>query len=588
MDTSRRIRISLLSLWLFSFLVLGRLFYWQILKTDELASAAAKQHLDVLEIPAQRGQFFASDNFPFVTNQEVYLLYVSLSEIGKDFESVAQELAPILVDEQMNDLVKTATASGITAEEVQELIKIKEEEIKQQFLRQDVSWLPIQHKISREAKEKIEAMRIGGLGFEREQKRTYPEGTASAHLMGFVGSDVNGKPKGYFGLEGFYDLELQGHPGYLKREKDASGKPILLGISQREDKRDGRSLLTSLDRTLQFIVENRLKQALAKYGAISGSVLIIDPGNGAVLAMVSLPTYDPSIYSEFDEKIFLNPAVASSYEPGSTFKVLIMAAAVNEGVIGPETQCTSCGGPVEIAGYTINTWNNQYYPNSTATDILVHSDNLGMVFVGRQLGIKKLHAYLKKFGLGQLTGIDLQEEDTVSLRLEKEWREIDLATASFGQGIAVTPIQMLRAVSVIANGGKLVKPFIVKGVIDQGKTTMIEPEMGKTVLKGSTAKTLTEMMVAAVERGEAKWTKPTGFLVAGKTGTAQIPVAGHYDRDKTIASFIGFAPAQQPRFAMLVTLREPTSSPWGSETAAPLWFDIAKELFTYYGISPTK
>jgi len=302
--------------------------------------------------------------------------------------------------------------------------------------------------------------------------------------------------------------------------------------------------------------------------------------------MASLPNYDPAYYWKYDKSLFPNPVIASSYEPGSTFKVLVMAAAIDSGVVSPETRCDKCSGPRNISGYTIRTWNDKYFPNSTMTEIIQHSDNVGMVFVSEKLGKEKLLAYIKNFGFGKPTGIDLQEEVSPPLRPDSEWKPIDLATASFGQGIAVTPLQMVRAVGAIANKGKLVKPFVVKKIIGEDKEKEIPLPEGVQVIKASTAAIITEMMVNAVDNGEAKWAKPKGFRIAGKTGTAQIPVAGHYDEEKTIASFVGFAPADEPKFVMLVTLREPTSSPWGSETAAPLWFDIASELFTYFGILP--
>ncbi len=195
--------------------------------------------------------------------------------------------------------------------------------------------------------------------------------------------------------------------------------------------------------------------------------------------------------------------------------------------------------------------------------------------------------YLEKFGLGQKTGIDLEDELAPELRSREKWSSIDLATASFGQGIALTPIQMTRIAAIIANEGKLVHPYLVKEVVGEDKVITLGQQTEKEVISQATASVMTEIMVNAVDNGEAQWAKPPGYRIAGKTGTAQIPVAGHYDEEKTIASFVGFAPADEPQFVMLVTLREPTSSPWGSETAAPLWFDIARELFDYHGILPT-
>jgi len=220
------------------------------------------------------------------------------------------------------------------------------------------------------------------------------------------------------------------------------------------------------------------------------------------------------------------------------------------------------------------------------TEVIQHSDNVGMVFVAEKLGLEKMLTYIKKFGFGQLTGIDLQGEAASPLRPDKEWRKIDLATAAFGQGIAVTPIQLLTSVAAIANQGELVRPFVVQKVIDEEKVIEIKPKTKEKVIKASTARLITEMMINAVENGPDHWQPPKNFKIAGKTGTAQIPVAGHYEEERTIASFIGFAPANNPKFAMLVVLNDPKTSPWGAGTAAPLWFEIADELLTYYNLLP--
>jgi len=565
MFSNWRINFLLIFFILGGFLVIGRLFFWQVLSFDDLKAMAEGQHWISFEIPAQRGEILASDGSPLASDEEAFLVFASLPEIKQDKNEVAEKIAPLLEPEN------EATMTSL---------------IKERLSRSDLVWVPLKHKVSREVKSQIESLKIGGIGFEEEQNRSYPEGSSSAHLLGFVGNDVNGQEKGYFGLEGFYDLELKGRPGFLQREKDAVGKPILVGEVKKEKERQGRTLVTTIDRTIQFIINEKLKEGLARYGALSGTVTIMEPKTGAILGMASLPNYDPAKFFAYDKTLYSNPAVALAYEPGSTFKVLVMSAALNEDIVKPETRCDKCDGPRIISDYTIKTWNEKYFPNSTMTEVIQHSDNIGMVFVGEKLGIEKMYSYLQKFGLGQATGIDLEDESSPKLRPKNEWKLIDLATASFGQGVALTPIQMLRAVAVIANGGKLVKPFLVKEVISEQGKTEIQPKIGDEVLKPSTTSIMTEMMVNAVDNGESKWAKPKGYRIAGKTGTAQIPVAGHYDQEKTIASFIGFAPADNPQFVMLVTLREPTSSPWGAETAAPLWFDMAREIFTYYGIQP--
>jgi len=237
--------------------------------------------------------------------------------------------------------------------------------------------------------------------------------------------------------------------------------------------------------------------------------------------------------------------------------------------------------------YKIRTWNDKYFTNPTMNDVIVHSDNTGMVFVGRKLGLKRMIDYLKKFGLGQPSGIDLQGETTGYIRSEKSWRPIDLATASFGQGISATPIQLISAVNSVANGGKLMQPYVVSEIItEDGKKIVIKPEVRNRTISQAAAKMITSMMVDAVENGEAKWTKVKNYKIAGKTGTAQIPVAGHYDPNQTIASFVGFFPADNPRVTMLILINRPKTSIYGSETAAPIFFNIARDIIKYYNLPP--
>jgi cell division protein FtsI/penicillin-binding protein 2 len=447
-------------------------------------------------------------------------------------------------------------------------------------------WLPLAHKVESEKADTLKSLNLAGLGFEKEPKRYYPEASMAAHLLGFVGSDVNGEDVGYFGLEGKYERELGGKNGSIQLEKDAQGNPILIGEARRIEPEDGRSLVLWLDRVIQEIVERRLAEGMQRYGAQEGTIIVMDPKSGGILAMANLPSYDPRAYSTFDKALYKNPAVAASYEPGSTFKTFVMGAGLEERAVTPTTTMDEAGA-VPIGEYNIRTWNNEYHGKITMTQVLQYSSNVGMVFVGQKLGEDKLISYIKDFGFGDLTLVDLEDEATPELRPEREWGPIDFATASFGQGIAVTPLQMVTAAASLANDGKLMKPRVVKEIRDRrGNIIPIAPEVVKQVLSPASARVLTEMLVFAVDNGEAKWAKPKGYRLAGKTGTAQIPVAGHYDENKTIASFVGWGPADNPRFVMLVTLREPKSSPWGSETAAPLFFTIAKDIFSYWGIPP--
>lgn len=554
---------------LFGSLIVFRLFYWQVLASSSLKSKASEQHWVSFEVPASRGEILASDGFPLAKNQEAYLLYASIPELKESPSEIAKKISPII------DTLGNETS-----------LKETEEMVISKLEKKDLVWVAIKHRVSAENRRRIENLAIDGLGFEEEKIRGYPEGTSSAQLLGFLGSDAGGNQKGYFGVEGYYDLELQGRSGFLRREKDATGKPILIGQALEEKQTNGRSLVTTIDRTVQFIASEKLKLGIEKYEAESGLLVITDPQTGAILSMSSYPSYDPEKYFLYDKSFYLNPIISSSYEPGSTFKVIVMASALNEGVIDKNTVCDKCSGPRVIYEDEIDNWNNEYFPNTTMADIILHSDNVGMTFVADRMGINKLFSSLERFGFGKSTGIDLQEESVLPLRKKEDWKEIDLATASFGQGVAVTPLQMIDAVSVIANGGKLMKPYVVKKVIGENGESEIKPKVVGKIISPKAASDVTEMMVRAVDAWADRWGKPQGFRVAGKTGTAQVPVAGHYDKDRVVASFVGFAPADNPRFAMLVALREPKTSPWGSQTAAPLWFDIARELLVYYGVLP--
>jgi cell division protein FtsI/penicillin-binding protein 2 len=370
---------------------------------------------------------------------------------------------------------------------------------------------------------------------------------------------------------------------------DAHGKPILANMDDSTVKVDGRDLLLHVDRRIQFMLDQELKRGIQLYGAAGGTAAVMDPKTGGILAMSSYPTYDPREYQKYSDSLYSNPFISFAYEPGSTFKPLIMASALDAGLLQPDTRCTICAGPVKIDGYDIKTWNNQYTPNTTMTDVIIHSDNTGMVFTGRLLGLDRMLSYLDKFGIGQSTGVDLQGEVYPSLRDPGTWAEIDKATATFGQGLTTTPMQLLTAFSAIANNGKRMEPHVVDKVeTADGNTIAIPPKVLDQPISAKSSKVMTEMMVKAVDEGEAKFARLKGYRIAGKTGTAQIPVAGHYDPNKTIASFIGFAPADDPKFLMLVVIDRPTSSIYGAETAAPLFFNVARNILNYYGIPPTE
>lgn len=540
-------------------LIIIRLFYWQVVRAEDMKELGRQQSSQVLVEDSARGEILASDGFPLATNKPTFLVYANPKQIA-DVDDVAEEIAPLL----------DYDSASISAR-----------------LEQDLFWVRLKSRVEADTKEKIEKLNIPGIGFEQESQRFYPEASMSAHMVGFLGKDQHGNDRGYFGVEGYYNEQLKGRPGRLFVVKDALGNPVISDL--REEKRiDGRTLTLTIDRAVQFIVDNELKDGVKRYQAEGGSVILMESKTGKILAASSVPSFNPQTYYEFDSDSYRNPLITSLYEPGSTFKVLVAAAGINEKVIRPDTRCDICHSALQIGQYRIKTWNDQYHPNSTITEVIQNSDNVGMVFIARKLGLEKFVKYLDLFGIGKQTGIDVQGESTGIIRPTDTWVPIDLATASFGQGISITPIQLITAVNSIANGGARMKPYVVQKVkTETGKVVEIEPEVLNNPISSATSEAVKWIMVNSVERGESQWTKLPGYRVAGKTGTAQIPVAGRYDPNKTIASFIGFFPAEDPKVTMLVLVDKPRTSIYGSETAAPIFFDIARKLVNYYNIEPT-
>ncbi|KKQ99606.1 MAG: Stage V sporulation protein D, partial [Microgenomates group bacterium GW2011_GWC1_39_12] len=466
---------------LFIFLLCGvvaRLFYWQIISGYHLKAEGAAQYKLELTLPAERGSIITSDGYPLVMNKSASLVYAEPKNIenSKVFSELVSQTLQI-------DVASVAAMISDTSR----------------------MWSPILHKVDEEKIQKLRSLNIKGLGFEKEPKRYYPEGSMAAQLLGFVGLDQNGYDVGYFGLEGYYNRELQGKAGSVTIEKDVTGAPILVGDSIRIEPENGSTMILWLDRTIQNIVEKKLLEGIQKYGAKEGSVVVMDPTTGGILAMASYPSYHPGQYREFDRELYKNPIVASQYEPGSTFKALVMGIAIDKELIKATTIFDEKG-PVEVSDYTIRTWNNEYHGPITMTQVLEHSSNVGMVHVGKLLGIETFVQFIKDVGFGLPTKIDLEDESSPIMRSDRDWKEIDLATASFGQGIAVTPLQMIRATSAIANGGWLMEPHMVKQMQNAKKRIIdVKPKKIRQIFNAATAQVVTEMMTAAVDNGEAKW-----------------------------------------------------------------------------------
>lgn len=537
-------------------LIIVKLFYLQVLSSFSFSN---NNYLNYNKITPQRGFILDRNGKPLVLNQASFRLYAEPKKITDKAKLI-------------EDIDKVLAIGEATLE-----AKIDETR----------DWVSIQSDLTEEQKNQLAKLKIKGIGFEDNSQRYYPESSLAAHLLGFVGKNKNGGNVGYFGVEGFYDQDLIGLSGLMKAERDLLGRPILLGNQENIQSENGRNLILTIDNSVQKIIKAKLAEGLEKYKAKEGCIIVADPNTLEILSMDCLPDFDPDKYYQYSQDIFKNQAISSLYEPGSTFKPMIMAAAINEKKVKPDDFFDEKG-PVQIGEYKIRTWDDKYNGKISMTGILEKSSNVGMVYVGQKLGNDNIFKYLNRYGFGSLTNIDLQGEVGSYLRPENQWYPIDFATVNFGQGIAVTPIQMVKAFSSLINGGKVLRPHMVKEIDSGSEKKQIEPIIENQVIDKKTSEIMRKMLESTVEHGEYKWSVPKGYKVGGKTGTAQIPLQGHYDSSKTIASFIGFAPVDDPKFIALVVLKEPGTSIYGSETAAPLFFEIAKELFVYYNIAPNQ
>lgn len=546
-------------------IVLIRLVDLQVIEHSKYEVLAQQQHFTVLGSPAPRGLIYSSDGYLLVGNTVLYLLYAEPRNLKESPDNLAEKLVPILYPELF---YPPAYSRDIHT------IKNNELDLAAALGRQDLLWVALRHGVTLEEKQKIEQTGIVGLGFEEESVRFYPQGDLAREVLGVVGSNSKGEEVGYFGLEGYYDGDLQGRGGEIYQEQNAFGQPILLGEYSVTPSLTGKNLNLTLNRSLQYMLEENLAVGVNKYGAASGVGIIMDPRSGAILAMSS------SYLGESPEAsvsgVPRNLAVASTYEPGSVIKALTMAAGLDEHLITPDTTYNDTG-RVSYSGHLVDNWDSRYHGEITMTQVLELSDNLGAAWVGTKLGAATLRDYMLRFGLGSPLGVDLQGETGGIIRNISEWRDIDTATASFGQGVSATPLQVLSIYAAIANGGYLVRPHVI-----QTATTVI-----RQVISSETASTLTKMLVSAVDNGESRFYNLKKYTIAGKTGTAQIAVNGSYDPQKSNATFVGFLP-KDPRFVMLVKLERPSTSIYAAETAVPLWMNLASEVAVEMHSSPDR
>ncbi|MBU0648370.1 penicillin-binding protein 2 [Patescibacteria group bacterium] len=552
--------VLLVGICLFGILV-AKIYSKQIIQNAYYLSLADQQHLWQEEQKARRGQIYDVNGYPLAANLMMPALEVIPNQVD-DVDYTTKKLAAVL-----------------------HMTRQEELELKDSMNTNTLYMPPIKHKLSSVEVDDIKELDLDGVIFIPEDWRFYPEGDLASSVLGFL--DAEGK--GQYGIEGYFNDELMGSSGFVKTYRDRTGTEITDSEEVLSRVQQGLNLYLTIDRSVQYFVEEKLEKTVKQHDADSGSVVIMDPRTGKIVAMANYPSFDPNEYFKVENyEYFNNTIVSHAWEPGSVFKVITMAAALDLGLVEPDTAETF-GASIKVLDREI--WNSERRPYGleAMTQVLENSDNVGMVWVGQKLGEDNFYDYLYKFGFGEKTGVDLSSEG-VGLILDKSLiSEVDMATMTFGQGIAITPMQLVAAVSAIANDGHMMKPYIVDKIVTvDGKEVEVAPQFVRSVLDPDIAESLAAMMVSVVENGHGTQAGVEGYYVAGKTGTAQVPVNGVYDPHKNIGSFVGFAPAFDPKFVMLVKIDIPKNTEWAESSAAPLFGEIADFLLDYYMVAPER
>jgi len=613
LENNNRVSLVAAIIFISGLAAIGQLFRLQIIDYDYYRAAAARQQEANGVLPAKRGKIFIQDErgvgagselFPIATNRELATVFTrpaAVSEPRKTAETfyaifdeskVAAEVEGLLNEDIT---IKDESADFKTVKRELELKARKEKAIAGYlaiFAKADNSYAKIADRVEEETAKKIKELKLSGIDYTLVTQRYYPEKNIASHLTGFVGY-VGDKQEGRYGLEGFFDKELAGKDGYVKADRNALGELVVMNEADYTKALDGRDLILTINRSLQFEACGKLKEAVNRHGATGGSVIIMEPMTGAIIALCAYPDYDPNNYREVDEiKIFNNPAIFSQYEPGSTFKGITLAAALDQGKVTPQTMYDDKGF-VMVDGWPKPIKNSDFesfggHGRTDMTTVLVNSLNTGAIFAMEKIGAKTFADYVKKFGFGEKTGIELETEatgNTANLTV-KNIRPVSAATASFGQGISVTALQMIAAYAAIANGGTLMQPYIVKEIVGVGGERIpTVPKQVRQVVTSRTSAILSAMLTNAVESGHAKRAKVAGYYVAGKTGTAQVANTEKKGySEQTIHSFIGFSPVNNPKFVMLTSLDDPKDAKFAESTAVPLFGEIAKFVLNYYQV----
>ena len=543
-------------------LLVARLYQFQVVETLHYHQLAMEERTAQIPIVPLRGALLDTTGKPLVVSVRYDSVYVlgSLVGGGDRRDKLAAALSPVL---------------DIPADQLRELIDPRNGQP-----------VVLKSRVPTSVAGRVQQLALPGVYLDKEPIRQYPEGSLAAQILGFVGRDFTGLG----GLELSYNQELAGTPGVIDTQKDTAGQEIAPARRLLEPPRQGMDLVLTIDRYVQRVAERLLNQAVVDNKASGGLILVMESHTGNILAAANNPTYSLTADQIFDPQqagLYKSKIVTDQYEPGSTLKTLAMSSAIDSGVVTPSTTMNDTG-QVQVGGAVIHNWDGRANGTSTMTDVLIHSSNVGMTWVSGQLGADRLYDYFGRFGLGQLTGLRLPGEVAGTLRTNHDpgWTRVDQATNAFGQGIAVTPVQLLQAESVFANDGQLVRPRLVRALRDEDGVHDLPPEVVRQVISPQTARTMLQMLVAVHEQDALKPFRVPGYHIAAKTGTADTPTNVGYNTALTIGSMVALFPAEAPRFVVLIRLDVPERL-YGGQVAAPVLKDLAQELLAYYRVPPS-
>lgn len=556
MGPSRGRRYCLLVLMLAGFgIILFRLVTLQVLQAAELTARADRQHQKSVTLEGARGTVIDRHGKVLAMNVEVPSIFGVPTSLDNP-ANAARFLSPVL--------------------------HIRREEIEKK-LRQEKHFVWLARKIEPEQGHRLEQLSIDGIGMVMEGRRFYPKGPLLAHVLGFVGMDGIGLE----GLERRYETQLHGEKRMTILQRDALGRTVFPKGLREQVPAPGHALTLTIDEVIQYIAEKELEQAVDHSRAKSGTIIVLEPQSGAILAMAVSPRFDPNAVAALTADRWRNRALTDTYEPGSTMKVVVAAAALEERVMMPGSMLFGENGRMTVASTTIH--DHEKLGWMTFAEMIQKSSNIGAAKTGMLLGESRLYRYLQAFGFGQRTDVDLPGEVAGLLKSPREWGRRSIASISMGQEVGVTPLQMVSAVAAIANDGVLMKPYVVSGMRDQKGQLVKEtfPHVKRRVVSPVTARTLTTILEGVVTSGTGTKAAIPGFRVAGKTGTAQKvdPRTGAYSSALSVGSFVGFVPADSPRLAMIVVIDEPQGEAWGGVVAAPVFRRVGEQVLTYLGVS---